>query len=74
MNFEADGDGIAFKFRKRNNKMLMKTGDREHSKAQVYDIPDDQELFGFYGKEDQNKKIVELGIITRDKVCPQSNL
>ena len=52
MNFEEDGDGIAFKFRKRNDKMLLKTGDREHSIAHVYDIPDDQELIGFHGKED----------------------
>ena len=52
MNFEEDGDGIAFKFRKRNDKMLMKNGDRDGSIAQVYDIPDDQELIGFHGKED----------------------
>ena len=70
MNFEEDGDGIAFKFRKRNDKVLMKTGDRKHSIAQVYDIPDDQELIGFHGKEDQNRNIMEIGIITRDIVCP----
>ena len=70
MNFEEDGDGIAFKFRKRNDKMLLKTGDREHSIAHVYDIPDNQELIAFHGKEDANKNIIELGIITRDIVCP----
>ena len=52
MNFEEDGDGIALKFRKRNDKLILKTGDRDHSIAEIYDIPDDQELFGFHGKED----------------------
>ena len=50
MNFEADGDGVAVKFRKRNDKLLMKTGERDHANAEVYKIPDNEELVGFHGK------------------------
>ena len=50
MNFEADGDGIAVKFRKRNDKLLMKTGERDHAHAEVYKIPENEELVGFHGK------------------------
>ena len=33
-------------------------------------IPDDEELIGFHGKQDENKKITELGVITRKANCP----
>jgi len=53
MNFEQDGDnGVAIKFRKRDDGLLWKTGVREHSVATVWEIPDDEELIGFHGKEE----------------------
>ena len=49
MNFESDGEGVAVKFRKRNDKLITKAGERDHSRAVVFDIPDDEELIGFHG-------------------------
>ena len=50
MNFEADSDGIAVKFRKRNGKLLMKTGERDSANSKVFKIPEHEELVGFHGK------------------------
>ena len=74
MNFEQDSDhGVAIKFRSRDDQLLWKTGVRDSRFATIWDIPDDEELIGFHGKEAGsgiNKKIVELGIVTRKKKCP----
>ena len=57
MNFEQDGDnGVAIKFRNRDDGLLWKTGVRDHSVEadwnNVWEIPDDEELIGFHGKEE----------------------
>ena len=72
MNFESDGEGVAVKFRKRNDNLIMKAGERDHSRAEVFDIPDDEELIGFHGWQDSNYKILRLGIITRKTICEGS--
>ena len=52
MNFEDDFDnGIATKFRSRESQLLWKTGMRDSKFATVWNIPDDEELIGFHGKE-----------------------
>ena len=53
MNFEDDYDnGVAIKFRTRDDRLLWKTGMRDSRYATVFDIPDDEELIGFHGKEE----------------------
>lgn len=57
MNFEQDGNnGVAIKFRNRDDGLLWKTGVRDHSIEadwnNVWEIPDDEELIGFHGKEE----------------------
>ena len=49
MGFERDGEGIAIKFRDRNDKMLEKTGERSTAQLKTFLIPDDEELVGFHG-------------------------
>jgi hypothetical protein len=56
MNFEQDGNnGVAIKFRNRDDGLLWKTGVRDFSIEadwnNVWEIPDDEELIGFHGKE-----------------------
>ena len=61
MNFEQDGDnGVAIKFRNRDDGLLWKTGVRDYSIEadwnHVFEIPDDEELIGFHGKEEGSGK------------------
>ena len=49
MGFEKDGEGVAIKFRDRNEKMLRKTGKRSNAVLKDFLIPDDEELVGFHG-------------------------
>ena len=69
LNFEANGDGVAFKFKNRDEDLLVKSGERDATKIKFM-IPDDEELVGFHGKQDENSKITELGVITRKANCP----
>ena len=60
MNFEQDDDnGVAIKFRNRDDGLLWKTGVRDFYSDSgsdndwrfVWEIADDEELIGFHGKE-----------------------
>ena len=69
MGFEKDGEGVAIKFTDREDDLLEKTGERKNAQLKTFLIPDDEELVGFHGSQDQDDKILELGIITRKKNC-----
>ena len=49
MGFEKDGEGVAIKFRDRDDELIRKTGEREKGMMKTFAIPDDEELVGFHG-------------------------
>ena len=49
MGFERDGEGVAIKFRDRDDELIRKTGEREKGMMKTFVIPDDEELVGFHG-------------------------
>ena len=55
MNFETDNTGVAVKYRRKgDSRMIYKTGERVHSLARVWRIPDGHELVGFHGSMNAN--------------------
>ena len=74
LNFETNGDGVAFKIKNREEVTTVKGGERndvtiESGLKIKFKVPADEELIGFHGKQDENHKITQLGIITRNTNC-----